>query len=103
MDRNAECLIVLMSIPFRAFSAAAPFGSLAGIDALVGVLRRGILGTISVPTETEITWQYQGGVWLMTQSCANPSQLEIPCEQGNLQGIFKKLDIGPHLHCQSPT
>jgi len=53
--------------------------SQVGIDAFTGTLRRGILGSISVTTETEIPWQYQGGVWLMTQSSANPSPGQIPC------------------------
>ena len=48
----------------RSPATTAPLASLAGIDALVGVLRRGILGTISAVPETEITWQYQGGAWL---------------------------------------
>jgi hypothetical protein len=39
--------------------------------------------------ETENTWQYQGGVWLMRQSKANPSRGEIPCYQGKELGIFK--------------
>jgi hypothetical protein len=29
--------------------------------------------------ETENTASYQGGVWLTTQSVANPSRPEIPC------------------------
>src|SRR5436309_2529349 len=37
--------------------------SLTGFDALFGALRHGI-GTISASTETENTWQYQGGLWL---------------------------------------
>ena len=63
----------------RSRPTTPPLASLAGTDALTGVLRHGILGTTSASTETENTWQYQGGLWLMTQSEANPSRGEIPC------------------------
>jgi hypothetical protein len=44
--------------------------SLAELDALTGALRDGILG-ISARMKAENTWQYQEGLWLMSQSAAN--------------------------------
>jgi hypothetical protein len=58
----------------RSHPTTPPLASLAGLDALTGALRHGILGTIWASTENGNTWHYDGGVWLMTQSEANPSQ-----------------------------
>jgi hypothetical protein len=43
---------------------------------------RGSIGTIPETAETENTRSYQGGLWLMRQSAANPSARQIPCDQG---------------------
>src|SRR5262249_10891526 len=51
----------------RSPATTAPLASLAGIDALVGVLWHGILGTISAIPETENTQGCQEDVWLSNQ------------------------------------
>jgi hypothetical protein len=56
----------------------APLASLAGIDALVGVLRHGILGTISATAETENTSECQEDVWLINQDSNHDARSQSP-------------------------
>src|SRR5262249_20900594 len=59
-------------------SGSPPVASLAEIDTLSGALRCGILGTISASTETENTWQYQGGWWLGNQDSNHDARSQSP-------------------------
>jgi hypothetical protein len=74
----------------RSRPTTPPLASLAGIDALTGELRHGILGTISASTETENTRQYGGGVWLGNQDSNHDARSQSPIKAFVFIELFSK-------------
>ncbi len=79
----------------RSRPTTPPLASLARLDAFTRALRHGIPRTISARMETENTRQYLGGVWLMTQSVANPSPWGFSLLTGKRTGNFSILGPVP--------
>src|ERR1700720_1334500 len=83
------------------------FGSLAiartQSTKLAGALSRGNIGIIPRTAETENTRSHQGGVWLMNQSAANPSQGGISLLFRKMQGEFEKMQRGVNCNRAKAT